>query len=86
MRNEFFDLRGYHDTPVIPHILKTNQDGSVDMVTDGPMFPSDRYTVNPGGEFVITSVIESRPAKGDWSGESYKWMTPTWNRIKSRRG
>jgi hypothetical protein len=86
MRNESFDLRGYHDTPVIPHILKTNTDGSVDMVTDGAMSERDRYSVNPGGDFVITSVIESRPAKGDWSGESYKGMNPTWNRVKSRRG
>jgi len=85
MRKIIIDQRPHHNVPVIPHILKTNRDGSIDMVTDGPMFCADQFEIIPiGTKRMITEVIESRPARGDWSGESYKGMTPTFSRIYSR--
>ncbi len=85
MRHEIFDMRGYVEVPVIPHILKTNEDGSVSMVTNGPMSDGDTYAISTHKKnYKIVEVLESRPAKGDWSGDSYKGMNPTYSRVKSK--
>jgi hypothetical protein len=85
MRHQKFDQRPYPDVPVIPHILKTNPDGSLDIVTDGPVLNGDTYEVIPGsGNRTIIAVSESRPARGDWRGEQFKGMIPTYSRIRSK--
>ena len=86
MRQIKFDQRPWPDVPVIPHILKTNDDGSIDIVTDGPVTKGDTYEILPnlGRKKTISEVVESRPARGDWSGESYKGMIPTFSRIRSK--
>lgn len=88
MRHEKIDMSGHQSVPVLPHILKTNDanDGSVNMVTDGPLSKGDSYSIEPMGiYYTVTDIIESRPARGDWSGESYAGMNPTFNRIKCVR-
>lgn len=85
MRHQKFDQRPYSEVPIIPHILKTNEDGSLDIVTDGPVLTGDTYEVIPGsGNRTIIAVSESRPARGDWSGKQFKGMTPTYSRIRSK--
>jgi hypothetical protein len=70
--------------PTIPSILKKNEDQSLSIVTDGELSLSDTYSIYPiGGKWTITDIIESRKAKGDWSGESYKGMNPTFSVIRS---
>lgn len=85
MKTIKFDHRPYTEIPVIPHILKTNSDGSMDVVTDGAIEKGDHYNILPRtSTYVVQEVVETRPARGDWSGESYKGMAPTWSRIKSK--
>lgn len=85
MRHETFNIGFTQEpVPVIPHILKTNSDGSLNMVTDGEMSKGDKYTIQPSGiTYVIINVVENRKARGDWSGKSYDGMNPTFNCVKS---
>lgn len=83
MKNIKFDQSPYLEAPVIPHILKKNEDGSLDIVTDGPIIKGDTYEILPNrGVYTITNVIESRPARGDWSGKQFEGMAPTFSRIQ----
>jgi hypothetical protein len=69
----------------LPHILEINpsKDRTVligvfnEGVQEGdiidPYFADFTYSVQ--------SIIESRPPKGDWSGQSYKGKTPTYYQL-----
>lgn len=72
----------------VPSIL-IKKDNDMDIVTDGEVKVGDviKYAITTMGGSInvdvkVIEIIEQRPPKGDWTGDSYKRITPIWNRIK----
>lgn len=66
----------------MPSMLLKNKDGTFNYVTDGKLEVGDEVIVGPSNAVIISEVIESRPARGEWDLPSYKGMNPTFNKVK----
>lgn len=72
-------------TSQLPVILAFG-DKEVKIVADGKIEPNDEVYVfaYPNIKYVVTEVIETRKPNGNFSGDSYKGKTPTYNHLKVR--
>ena len=67
----------------IPTLLKKERD-YFHVITDGKLSVGDELKIWPLDKIIVGRVIETRKARGDWSGESWKGMSPTWSKIQKK--
>jgi len=69
----------------LPALMKDYGDGKISFVSNGPLEVGDTYETNRFNTttgksekkvIMITEVVESRPAKGDWSGPTWAHINP----------
>lgn len=61
----------YPEASCLPALLKKNNDGSFDYVTEQPVSIGDIIEPCWISKITVMEILQQRPARGDWSNTSY---------------